>query len=31
MPVVLLRGLAWSGPAEAARTLVRPPEEDLFR
>jgi coenzyme F420-0:L-glutamate ligase / coenzyme F420-1:gamma-L-glutamate ligase len=31
MPVVLVRGLAWTAPASAARTLVRPPEEDLFR
>ena len=31
MPVVLVRGLGWSAPASAARTLVRPPEEDLFR
>src|ERR1700741_2054575 len=31
MPVVLVRGLAWSAPASAGHTLVRPPEEDLFR
>jgi len=31
MPVVLVRGLAWNAPASAGRTLVRPPEEDLFR
>jgi coenzyme F420-0:L-glutamate ligase / coenzyme F420-1:gamma-L-glutamate ligase len=31
MPVVLVRGLAWSASASAARTLLRPPEEDLFR
>jgi coenzyme F420-0:L-glutamate ligase/coenzyme F420-1:gamma-L-glutamate ligase len=31
MPVVLVRGLSWSAPASAAHTLVRPPEEDLFR
>jgi len=31
MPVVLVRGLAWTAPASAARTLLRPPEEDLFR
>jgi coenzyme F420-0:L-glutamate ligase/coenzyme F420-1:gamma-L-glutamate ligase len=31
MPVVLVRGLTWSAPASAAHTLVRPPEEDLFR
>ena len=31
MPVVLVRGLSWHAPASAARSLVRPPEEDLFR
>jgi coenzyme F420-0:L-glutamate ligase/coenzyme F420-1:gamma-L-glutamate ligase len=31
MPVVLVRGLVWAAPASAARTLLRPPEEDLFR
>jgi coenzyme F420-0:L-glutamate ligase/coenzyme F420-1:gamma-L-glutamate ligase len=31
MPVVLVRGLSWNAPASAAHTLVRPPEEDLFR
>jgi coenzyme F420-0:L-glutamate ligase / coenzyme F420-1:gamma-L-glutamate ligase len=31
MPVVLVRGLSWNAPASAGRTLVRPPEEDLFR
>jgi coenzyme F420-0:L-glutamate ligase/coenzyme F420-1:gamma-L-glutamate ligase len=31
MPVVLVRGLAWSGPSSAAVSLVRPAEEDLFR
>jgi coenzyme F420-0:L-glutamate ligase/coenzyme F420-1:gamma-L-glutamate ligase len=31
MPVVLVRGLAWNAPASAARALLRPPEEDLFR
>ena len=31
MPVVLVRGLAWNAPTSAGRTLVRPPEEDLFR
>src|ERR1700730_14576076 len=31
MPVVLVRGLTWNAPASAAHTLVRPPEEDLFR
>jgi coenzyme F420-0:L-glutamate ligase / coenzyme F420-1:gamma-L-glutamate ligase len=31
LPVVLARGLAWSGPSSAAASLVRPAEEDLFR
>jgi coenzyme F420-0:L-glutamate ligase/coenzyme F420-1:gamma-L-glutamate ligase len=31
MPVVLVRGLVWSDPPSPAQTLVRPPEEDLFR
>jgi coenzyme F420-0:L-glutamate ligase / coenzyme F420-1:gamma-L-glutamate ligase len=31
MPVVLVRGLAWNAPASAGHSLVRPPEEDLFR
>ncbi|HUC17605.1 MAG TPA: coenzyme F420-0:L-glutamate ligase [Acetobacteraceae bacterium] len=30
-PVVRVRGLEWSAPFSAAATLVRPPEEDLFR
>jgi len=30
-PVVLVRGLAWSGPPAPAATLIRPPHEDLFR
>jgi len=30
-PVVLVRGLAWSASISSAATLVRPPEEDLFR
>ncbi len=30
-PVVLVRGLEWSAPVSSAATLVRPPEEDLFR
>ncbi len=30
-PVVLVRGLDWSAPSTAAATIVRPPEEDLFR
>jgi coenzyme F420-0:L-glutamate ligase/coenzyme F420-1:gamma-L-glutamate ligase len=31
MPVVLVRGLAWSEAANPAQTLVRAQEEDLFR
>ena len=31
MPVVVLRGLAWSGQALPAAALMRNPEEDLFR
>jgi coenzyme F420-0:L-glutamate ligase/coenzyme F420-1:gamma-L-glutamate ligase len=31
MPVVLVRGLAWSAPPSAGLSLVRPAEEDLFR
>lgn len=30
-PVVLVRGLAWSGSPSPAASLVRPAEEDLFR
>ena len=30
-PVVLMRGLAWSAPANPASELVRPAAEDLFR
>ena len=30
-PVVLVRGLAWTDPSSSAATLIRPPEEDLFR
>jgi coenzyme F420-0:L-glutamate ligase / coenzyme F420-1:gamma-L-glutamate ligase len=30
-PVVLVHGLAWSGPPTPAATLIRAPEEDLFR
>ena len=30
-PAVLVRGLAWSGAAAGAATLIRPAEEDLFR
>ncbi len=31
LPAVLLRGLAWCGPASGARALLRPKDEDLFR
>jgi coenzyme F420-0:L-glutamate ligase/coenzyme F420-1:gamma-L-glutamate ligase len=31
MPIVLVRGLAWSAPDAPAAALVRPPEHDLFR
>jgi coenzyme F420-0:L-glutamate ligase / coenzyme F420-1:gamma-L-glutamate ligase len=31
MPVVLVRGAAWTAASSAARTLVRPQDEDLFR
>jgi coenzyme F420-0:L-glutamate ligase / coenzyme F420-1:gamma-L-glutamate ligase len=30
-PVVIVRGLAWHGPDNAASELVRPPAEDMFR
>lgn len=30
-PVVLLRGLSWTGPAQPAADMVRPAAEDLFR
>jgi coenzyme F420-0:L-glutamate ligase/coenzyme F420-1:gamma-L-glutamate ligase len=30
-PVIVLRGLRWSGPAQPAVTVIRPPDEDLFR
>ena len=30
-PVVLVHGLAWSGPPTPAATLIRSPDEDLFR
>jgi coenzyme F420-0:L-glutamate ligase/coenzyme F420-1:gamma-L-glutamate ligase len=30
-PAILIRGLAWSAPANPAAELVRPPNEDLFR
>lgn len=31
LPVVLVRGLAHTGPAQPAQALVRAPQEDLFR
>jgi coenzyme F420-0:L-glutamate ligase/coenzyme F420-1:gamma-L-glutamate ligase len=31
LPIVLVRGLTWSDPPNAAGALVRPAEEDLFR
>ncbi len=31
VPAVLVRGLAWSEPATAAASLIRPADEDLFR
>jgi coenzyme F420-0:L-glutamate ligase / coenzyme F420-1:gamma-L-glutamate ligase len=31
LPVVLIRGLRWSGPESAAASIVRPSNEDLFR
>ena len=31
MPMVLVRGLAWTAPEADAAALVRPPEHDLFR
>jgi coenzyme F420-0:L-glutamate ligase/coenzyme F420-1:gamma-L-glutamate ligase len=30
-PAVLVRGLSWAGPPVPASTLIRAPEEDLFR
>jgi coenzyme F420-0:L-glutamate ligase/coenzyme F420-1:gamma-L-glutamate ligase len=30
-PAVLVRGLRWSLPAQPARTLLRPTDEDMFR
>jgi coenzyme F420-0:L-glutamate ligase / coenzyme F420-1:gamma-L-glutamate ligase len=30
-PMVLVRGLSWSGPPSPAAALIRPAEEDLFR
>lgn len=31
VPAVLVRGLAWSARPSSAATIVRPPDEDLFR
>jgi coenzyme F420-0:L-glutamate ligase/coenzyme F420-1:gamma-L-glutamate ligase len=31
VPMVLVRGLAWSAPDRPAGFLIRPPEHDLFR
>src|SRR4029077_20869107 len=31
IPMVLVRGLAWSAPNQPAAVLVRPAEHDLFR
>jgi coenzyme F420-0:L-glutamate ligase / coenzyme F420-1:gamma-L-glutamate ligase len=31
LPIVLVRGLAWSAPDQPAAALVRPAEHDLFR
>ena len=31
LPVVLVRGLRWSAPESTAASIVRPPNEDLFR
>jgi len=31
LPAVLIRGLSWSAPHSTAASLVRPPNEDLFR
>jgi coenzyme F420-0:L-glutamate ligase / coenzyme F420-1:gamma-L-glutamate ligase len=30
-PVVVLRGLRWSAPASTAASIIRAPNEDLFR
>jgi coenzyme F420-0:L-glutamate ligase/coenzyme F420-1:gamma-L-glutamate ligase len=30
-PIVVLRGLPFSGPSQPAVSLIRPPEEDMFR
>jgi coenzyme F420-0:L-glutamate ligase/coenzyme F420-1:gamma-L-glutamate ligase len=31
LPAVLIRGLSWSAPESTAASIVRPPNEDLFR
>ncbi len=31
LPAVLIRGLSWSAPESTAASLIRPPNEDLFR
>ncbi len=31
LPVVLMRGLRWTAPESTAASIVRPPNEDLFR
>ncbi len=31
LPVVLVRGLRWSAPESTAASIIRPPNEDLFR
>ena len=31
LPAVLIRGLRWSAPESTAASIVRPPNEDLFR
>ena len=31
LPAVLVRGLSWSAPESTAASIVRPPNEDLFR
>ncbi len=31
LPVVVVRGLSWSAPESTAASMVRPPNEDLFR
>ena len=31
LPAILIRGLRWSAPELAAASIIRPPNEDLFR